>query len=80
MSGKLTVVGLGPGASDLVTPAVQRALAEATDLVGYGPYLDRIPAAAGHQCRARRLQVRLGDVPGQVAMRSPLPPRGAASS
>jgi precorrin-3B C17-methyltransferase len=47
----LTVVGLGPGAADLVTPAVQRALAEAADLVGYGPYLDRIPAAAGHQRR-----------------------------
>lgn len=51
MSGFLTVVGLGPGAADLVTPAAQRALAEATDLVGYGPYLDRIPVAAGHQNR-----------------------------
>jgi precorrin-3B C17-methyltransferase len=51
LSGRLTVVGLGPGAMDLVTPAAQRALAEATDLVGYGPYLDRIPATAAQQRR-----------------------------
>ena len=43
MSGALTIVGLGPGSADLMTPAASRALAEATDLVGYGPYLDRIP-------------------------------------
>ncbi len=43
MSGALTIVGLGPGAPDLITPAAARALAGATDLVGYGPYLDRIP-------------------------------------
>jgi precorrin-3B C17-methyltransferase len=51
LSGLLTVVGLGPGPADLVTPAAQRALAGATDLVGYGPYLDRIPAGPGHQRR-----------------------------
>ena len=43
MSGALTIVGLGPGAPDLMTPAAARALAGATDLVGYGPYLERIP-------------------------------------
>jgi precorrin-3B C17-methyltransferase len=43
VSGALTIVGLGPGSADLITPAGSRALAEATDLVGYGPYLDRIP-------------------------------------
>lgn len=42
MSGTLTIVGLGPGSADLITPAASRALAEATDLVGYGPYLDRV--------------------------------------
>jgi precorrin-3B C17-methyltransferase len=51
VSGRLLVVGLGPGASDLVTPAAQRALAEATDLVGYAPYLDRIPTTVDHQRR-----------------------------
>lgn len=47
MTGSLTVVGLGPGGADLVTPAVARVLAEATDLVGYGPYLDRVPVSPG---------------------------------
>ena len=42
MSGSLVVVGLGPGSADLLTPAATRALQAASDLVGYGPYLDRI--------------------------------------
>ncbi len=50
MSGRLTVVGLGPGRSDWCTPAVTSRLAEATDLVGYGPYLAMVDPA----CRARR--------------------------
>jgi precorrin-3B C17-methyltransferase len=33
-----------------MTPATRAAIAEATDLVGYGPYLDRVPVAQG-QCR-----------------------------
>ena len=49
MSAALTIVGLGPGSADLITPAAARALAEATDLVGYGPYLDRIPEIRSHQ-------------------------------
>src|ERR1700730_10500889 len=51
VSGSLVVVGLGPGSIDLVTPAAARALQAATDLVGYGPYLDRIPAASLSQRR-----------------------------
>jgi len=43
VSGSLVIVGLGPGSIDLLTPAATRALNAATDLVGYGPYLDRIP-------------------------------------
>jgi precorrin-3B C17-methyltransferase len=34
-----------------MTPATSAALAKATDLVGYGPYLDRIPATRAGQCR-----------------------------
>lgn len=40
--GRLTVVGLGPGRPDWCLPAVAQRLADATDLVGYGPYLDLI--------------------------------------
>ncbi|KQS68656.1 precorrin-2 C(20)-methyltransferase [Modestobacter sp. Leaf380] len=42
--GALTVVGLGPGARYWLTPEAAAALAEADDLVGYGPYLDRVAA------------------------------------
>jgi precorrin-3B C17-methyltransferase len=50
MTGSLVVVGTGPGKAELMTPATQAALARATDLVGYGPYLDRVPSRAD-QCR-----------------------------
>ncbi len=42
MTGSLTVVGLGPGDPGLRAPAATDALATATDLVGYAPYLDRV--------------------------------------
>lgn len=47
MSGRLDIVGLGPGAPELVTPQAAAALAAATDLVGYRSYLDRVPQRAG---------------------------------
>lgn len=49
MTGALVVVGLGPGGADLVTPAALRAVQGATDLVGYGPYLDRVPVRERQQ-------------------------------
>jgi precorrin-3B C17-methyltransferase len=51
MTGSLTVVGLGPGRAELTTPAASAALAAATDLIGYGPYLDRIASAPAGQMR-----------------------------
>lgn len=50
-SGSLVVVGTGPGKAELMTPATAAAVAEATDLVGYAPYLDRIPATRPNQQR-----------------------------
>ena len=41
--GEVVVVGLGPAGRPWLTPEVQEALGSATDLVGYGPYLDRVP-------------------------------------
>jgi precorrin-3B C17-methyltransferase len=43
MSGRLVIVGLGPGSDAMRTPQADAALAAATDLIGYGPYLDRVP-------------------------------------
>ncbi|GAB4082440.1 precorrin-2 C(20)-methyltransferase [Modestobacter muralis] len=42
--GEVVVVGLGPGQRSWTTPEAAEALAGADDLVGYGPYLDRVPA------------------------------------
>lgn len=42
MNGSLTVLGLGPGPARQVTSEVQNALLAATDIVGYGPYVERI--------------------------------------
>ncbi len=47
MSGWLVIAGLGPGSEDLVTPEVQEALAEATDVVGYIPYVARVADREG---------------------------------
>ncbi|MGY1770323.1 precorrin-2 C(20)-methyltransferase [Blastococcus sp. SYSU D00813] len=41
-TGEVVVVGLGPGQRSWTTPEAAAALAAADDLVGYGPYLDRV--------------------------------------
>ena len=46
-SRQLLVVGLGPGPTAWLTPEVSTALAEVDHVVGYGPYIDRIPARPG---------------------------------
>jgi precorrin-3B C17-methyltransferase len=47
MTGSLVIAGLGPGNEALVTPEVTQALARATDVVGYIPYVARIAPRAG---------------------------------
>ena len=42
MTGSLTVVGLGPGSPDQITPEALSAVASATDFFGYFPYIDRL--------------------------------------
>src|SRR5258708_31188110 len=52
MSGKLTVIGLGPGNAGQLTPEASDALHAADVVFGYGPYLDRVPARAGQRRQA----------------------------
>ncbi|EQB11001.1 precorrin-3B C17-methyltransferase [Sphingobium quisquiliarum P25] len=47
MSGWVAVAGLGPGADALITPEVTMALEEATDLIGYAPYVTRVAERPG---------------------------------
>ena len=49
MSGRLAVVGLGPGDVRWLTPQADAALAAADALFGYGPYLDRAPVRDGQR-------------------------------
>ncbi|MGV9974426.1 precorrin-3B C(17)-methyltransferase [Nocardia beijingensis] len=50
--GEVVVVGLGPGAPEWTTDEVRTALAEATDLVGYTTYLNRVPERPGQRRHA----------------------------
>ena len=47
MTGTLTIAGLGPGSEALVTPEVSAALAAATDIFGYAPYVARVAPRDG---------------------------------
>jgi precorrin-3B C17-methyltransferase len=47
MTGALRVVGLGPGPEGWMAPEASAALEWASDIVGYRPYLDRIPERPG---------------------------------
>lgn len=66
VTGSVAVVGLGPAGREWTTPQVQGVLAEADDLIGYKPYLDRIAAnsrqrrhASDNKVEAERAQFAL---------------------
>ena len=42
MTGRLYVIGTGPGNPDQMTPEASAAVAASTEFFGYGPYLDRL--------------------------------------
>jgi len=52
VTGKLKVIGLGPGNANQLTPEAAEALQAADVLFGYGPYLDRVPERAGQRRQA----------------------------
>ena len=58
-AGWLVVAGLGPGADHWVTPEVTAALADATDVVGYIPYVARVAARPGLTLHASDNRVEL---------------------
>jgi precorrin-2 C20-methyltransferase/precorrin-3B C17-methyltransferase len=50
--GEVVVVGTGPAGPGWLTPQTAQVLESADDLVGYGPYLDRVPARPGQSRHA----------------------------
>jgi len=52
VTGRLAVVGLGPGDARWLTPEAETVLGAADALFGYGPYLERVPARAGQRRHA----------------------------
>jgi precorrin-3B C17-methyltransferase len=70
MSGRLTVVGLGPGNGCWLTPQADAALAAADAVYGYGAYLDRVPVRPGQTRRSsdnREEQARAAAALGHAA-------------
>ena len=59
MTGSLVIAGLGPGADGLVTPEVTAALAQATDVVGYIPYVARVAPRDGLRLHATDNRVEM---------------------
>lgn len=58
-TGWVVIAGLGPGAEALVTPEVTAALAQATDVVGYIPYVARVAPRDGLLLHASDNRVEL---------------------
>jgi precorrin-3B C17-methyltransferase len=52
VTGRLSVVGLGPGNSQQLTPEAEAIVRTADDLFGYGPYLNRVPERAAQRRHA----------------------------
>ena len=59
MTGWLVVAGLGPGDAGLITPEVSLALDQATDVIGYFPYVARVAPRAGLTLHASDNRVEL---------------------
>jgi precorrin-3B C17-methyltransferase / cobalt-factor III methyltransferase len=49
VTGSVRIVGLGPGPACWLAPEASAVLQAASDIVGYQPYLDRVPERAGQR-------------------------------
>jgi precorrin-3B C17-methyltransferase len=59
VTGSLAVVGLGPGPACWLAPEASELLAAATDIVGYQPYVDRVPERPGQRRHASDNRVEI---------------------
>jgi precorrin-3B C17-methyltransferase len=68
VTGWVAVAGLGPGAEGLVTPDVAAALDQATDVVGYIPYVARVAPRPGLTLHPSDNRVELERAEAALAM------------
>jgi precorrin-3B C17-methyltransferase len=68
VTGWVAVVGLGPGDAGLVTPEVSAALEQATDVVGYIPYVARVAPRPGLTLHPSDNRVELDRAEAALAM------------
>jgi precorrin-3B C17-methyltransferase len=68
VSGTLAIVGIGPGAEDWITPEARALVEQATDLIGYGPYIDRLPARENQKRHASDNRVELDRARHAIAL------------
>ena len=68
MIGAVAVVGLGPGPANWMTPEASATLEAASDIVGYQPYLDRVPERQGQQRHGSDNRVELSRARQALAM------------
>ena len=59
MTGRLAIVGLGPGPAEWMTAEAGAAIADATDVVGYTPYVERLKLEPGQRAHASDNRVEL---------------------
>ena len=60
MSGRLAVIGLGPGTAERMTGEALAEVAAASDFFGYGPYLARLALGEGQRAHASDNREELG--------------------
>lgn len=59
MTGRLRIVGIGPGPACWITPEASTEIAAATDLIGYAPYLARLALRPDQTAHASDNRVEL---------------------
>jgi precorrin-3B C17-methyltransferase len=59
VTGRVMIVGLGPGAAEWITPEASAAIEAASDIVGYGPYVQRLVLRTDQRVHASDNRVEL---------------------
>ncbi len=68
MSGRLRIIGLGPGPAHWRTPEANDALREVSDIFGYGPYVERLTLGAHQRVHASDNRVELARARQSLAL------------